>query len=896
MILKGNQRGFGRDLALHLLNVDDNEHAVVHELRGFVADDLVGAFKETEAISLGTKCRQYLFSLSLNPPLGNDVPIAVFEAAIDKIEMQLGLAGQPRAVVFHEKKSRRHAHCVWSRIDTQTMRAINLPHFKRRLQEVARNLYQAHGWEMPAGFIAAKDRDPNSFTQVEAAQSKKAARDPKELKALFRECWERSDSKGALAAALREHGFAIAQGTRRTFVAVDADGKIYSLSRWTGAGAKALRVRLGLPDGLPSVEDAAASVTDPVVQSPVRPDDALAAIVVRQRAERDALSQRQTIREREELQRRQARLPTGLSGVWARLTGGLSKIEAALAAEAEAKLTRDRRELDEMIQKHLAERRDLDRAREHRLAFDRLAAELADGRPTADPRQKLVLPLGDAPPSMLDVELRPEMVLDHLSAKAEAFTTGDINRVLGAVSPDADWQERIRRRLLASPDLIAVSSDAGARFTTRDYQGTQHRLVACAAALAGARRHAVDRRHVSNAVSVRSRELAQVGAVLSDEQFGALNHVLSADGLSCVVGYAGAGKSTLLEAARAAWEAQGYKVYGAALSGKAADSLEAASRISSRTLASLESSWKVGAEPIASGSVFVIDEVGMVGTRQLVRVMEELHSRDCKVVLVGDPDQLQPIESGTPFRDLLARHDHARLTQVRRQKADWQRRASTDLANGHVDMALRDYADRGYVQEARDLDLAISSLADDYLADMRANPKASLLALAHRRRDVFALNQAIREGRVSASELKDDIYAETEHGPRVFASGDRILFTRNDASLGLRNGMLGSVASVANGTLRIKLDDGDRTVLINPRSYAALDHGYAVSIHKSQGCTVDRSFVLSSPSMDRHLIYVALTRHREQMRIYRLLKSARHESTERDFLIPQRPAGPRRAL
>lgn len=112
MILKGNQRANGRELALHLLNVEDNEHAVVHELSGFLADDLIDAFKETEAISLGTQCKQYLFSLSLNPPKSAKVPVENFERVIGEIERRMGSSGQPRAIVFHEKKGRRHAHCV----------------------------------------------------------------------------------------------------------------------------------------------------------------------------------------------------------------------------------------------------------------------------------------------------------------------------------------------------------------------------------------------------------------------------------------------------------------------------------------------------------------------------------------------------------------------------------------------------------------------------------------------------------------------------------------------------------------------------------------------------------------------------------------------------------------
>ena len=125
MILEGNERGFGGELARHLLNTRDNDHVSVHAVEGFIATDLTGAFAESEAIAQGTQCRKYLFSLSLNPPPGAKVTVKDFENAIARIEAKLGLAGQPRAIVFHEKHGRRHAHCVWSRIDSGRMRAIN---------------------------------------------------------------------------------------------------------------------------------------------------------------------------------------------------------------------------------------------------------------------------------------------------------------------------------------------------------------------------------------------------------------------------------------------------------------------------------------------------------------------------------------------------------------------------------------------------------------------------------------------------------------------------------------------------------------------------------------------------------------------------------------------------
>jgi len=163
MILHGNQRGGARNLALHLLK-EENDHVEVHELRGFVADDLVSALNEAHAMSKGTRAKQFLYSLSLNPPPDANVSTREFEDAIGRVEQKLGLEGQPRAIVFHTKEARRHCHCVWSRIDAGEMKAIPLSHTKLKLMDISRDLYLEHGWKMPKGFIRRNERDPNNFT------------------------------------------------------------------------------------------------------------------------------------------------------------------------------------------------------------------------------------------------------------------------------------------------------------------------------------------------------------------------------------------------------------------------------------------------------------------------------------------------------------------------------------------------------------------------------------------------------------------------------------------------------------------------------------------------------------------------------------------------------------
>lgn len=394
MILVASQRGGGADLARHLMK-PENEHVELHDLRGFVADDLGGAFKEAHAISKGTRCRQFLFSLSLNPPEQENVPVEAFEDAVERIEAKMGLTGQPRAIVFHEKQGRRHAHAVWSRIDPETMTAINLPHFKRKLMDVARELYLEQNWKMPRGLIDKTERDPLSFSQGEWQQALRAKRDPKALKAMFRQCWAASDSRGAFAAALSERGFYLAKGDRRGHVAVDWQGEVYAISRWTGVKAKEVRARLGDPSDLPSVEDTLAEVRlslEGKLEDFRSAETARAerqtrdltlrrtAMVQRHRSDRDALQQQQKKRKTHEAKARAARLPRGLKSLWFRVTGKyrtlVEKNETALADS----MARDRVERQQIIERQLKERRRL----QHEILEEKHRAEIVMTAMTRD--------------------------------------------------------------------------------------------------------------------------------------------------------------------------------------------------------------------------------------------------------------------------------------------------------------------------------------------------------------------------------------------------------------------------------------------------------------------------------------------------------------------------------
>lgn len=228
MILKGSKRGGAVDLGKHLLKAE-NEHIEIHEISGFASDNVIDAFREAQAVSRGTKCSKFLFSLSLSPPDTENVPVSVFEDAIETIEAKLGLSGQPRVIVFHEKEGRRHAHCVWSRIDADTITAIDLPHFKLKLQDIARKLYLEHGWKMPGGLLDSALRNPLNLDRQEWFQSKRTGQDPRIIKAFFQQCWAASDSGKAFRQALEQRGYFLARGDHRAIVALDAHGEVYAV-------------------------------------------------------------------------------------------------------------------------------------------------------------------------------------------------------------------------------------------------------------------------------------------------------------------------------------------------------------------------------------------------------------------------------------------------------------------------------------------------------------------------------------------------------------------------------------------------------------------------------------------------------------------------------------------
>jgi Ti-type conjugative transfer relaxase TraA len=459
----------------------------------------------------------------------------------------------------------------------------------------------------------------------------------------------------------------------------------------------------------------------------------------------------------------------------------------------------------------------------------------------------------------------PSLGLDAITQQQSTFTQRDMAKFAHRHSDGLDQFNEVMGAMRSAPNLVELGKDAHGedRFTTREMIEAEQRLHRAAELMAERERHEV--RNADREVALARAEAR--GLVLSGEQVNALAHVTDGRDLGVVVGHAGTGKSAMLGLAREVWEAASYEVRGVALSGIAAENLESGSGIASRTIASMEHGWHQGRDLLTTRDVLVIDEAGMVGTRQLERVLSHAADAGAKVVLVGDPQQLQSIEAGAAFRSIHESHGGAEIGEVRRQREDWQRDATRDLATAKTGDALDAYRSHGMVHEAQTREQARGDLIDRWDRDRLASPDRSRIILTHTNDEVRALNEAARERMRAAGDWGDEVRVTVERGARNFATGDRVMFLQNERGLGVKNGTLGTIEQVSSQSMAVRTDDG-RSVQFDLKDYNKIDHGFAATIHKAQGMTVDRTHLLATPGMDAHGSYVALSRHRDGLDLH----------------------------
>lgn len=501
-----------------------------------------------------------------------------------------------------------------------------------------------------------------------------------------------------------------------------------------------------------------------------------------------------------------------------------------------------------------------------------------------------------------------DAILKNITAQASTFTLMELEARIATEAQgllDAQQIETFVKEVIASrvqeqgayslvrlkeADVLKDSRRLKTpRFTTREMLQIERQTIQHAEA------RQADMTHIASCKNTLSNYHS-----LSDEQIKALQYVTETSGaVKAVRGLAGTGKSYLLRAAAETWVASKFNVTGVALAGKAAQSLEEGSGIKSQTLHSLLNEISSGQKILLSNDIIVVDEAGMIGSRQMHDVLNYIHAAGAKAILVGDPQQLQPIDAGGSFRSLSDKLGFASLTQIRRQEQESDRLMIHDLIGGKSDDVINSLVEREMLKVVPNANV-YSEIVNEWATNISARKMQQSLMLAGTKSDVYQLNILARERMVQQHHLYSEVFVATEHGDRAMAVGERILFTQNNRSLGIKNGQTGNLKkwyldNHGNMIFDVHIDTG-KTVPINLTQYKHIDYGYALSVHKAQGQTVDKVYVLASDIMtDREWLYVATSRHRKQLKVFvpeeqredleRLVNRTRQKDVTQDYQI-----------
>jgi conjugative relaxase-like TrwC/TraI family protein len=510
-------------------------------------------------------------------------------------------------------------------------------------------------------------------------------------------------------------------------------------------------------------------------------------------------------------------------------------------------------------------------AAEHGIDADTIAQLTGNSRPAA---------LTDRRRQQIEAAL---LGPDGLTAHRSTFDRRDVLQAwcneLRAGTPIAEIED-LADRTLTNPVAVEVGGDATVRMNRQDRRPMQAPVLgstyATAELVSLERRllRQVDERALERTAVVPSGLVDATLAAhrhLSDEQQRMVRGLTrSGRGVDVVIAPAGAGKTVALGAAHHVWKAGGYHVLGCAVAAKAARQLERATGIPSDTIASVTA--RLSERALPARCVLIVDEAGMAGTRTLAPLLDACHHANAKLVLVGDPKQLPEIQAG----GLLAALDHSlggiHLDTNRRQHESWEREALAQLRAGDTEQALTGYLTHDRITLAPTAHAARTRLVEDYTIGRHYGTRG--LMLASRWTDVHALNQLARielqrRGHLTGPALDID--------GRSYQAGDRVMTLRNARRLGVMNGTIGTIAAVHTDTRALILADDDGTRVTLPASYLdshAIVHAYATTIHKAQGLTVDRTYVLADDRLTRETAYTALSRGRHNNQLYAVASPA----------------------
>ena len=474
-------------------------------------------------------------------------------------------------------------------------------------------------------------------------------------------------------------------------------------------------------------------------------------------------------------------------------------------------------------------------------------------------------------------EINKEEILELLTDKTSVFKRRDLTRAIAINLLDKgggyDRVKEIQEELEKENEIIhlADTRTGEAILTTRTMLNLEREMLNKAVKLSQQSTHSVSEALVNNAIEEFHQDKAWR---LDKEQINALKHITLGSDIAMVSGAAGAGKSSSLAVAASVWKEFNFNIIGAAISGKAASGLQQGTDnlIPSQTIASLLIDIENGRKNLTDKDILVIDESGMIDSRTMHKLISLTEQAGAKLVLVGDEKQLQAIQAGGAHRALQERIGFAEVVGHRRQNEDWAKNASRDIRNGDLISALSKYHQKGFLSFSDDRNEAISQTVNGYIKDAK-NSLTDTIMLASTRNEVAQLNALARTKLQEMGVIeKEEITIPTDTGKLQLSIGDRLLFTKNNKILNVKNGNLGILKNIENFAdgvmMTIELDE-NRTVQVSSEEYSNLQHGFGITTHKSQGATILHTHVLTGSSMtDLQSTYVNMTRHKQSAHLY----------------------------
>lgn len=395
------------------------------------------------------------------------------------------------------------------------------------------------------------------------------------------------------------------------------------------------------------------------------------------------------------------------------------------------------------------------------------------------------------------------------------------------------------------------------------------------------RQHLLEKRFYENALAysdvsfqrIKKQETKTVEKLNKEQRLAYKYLTNDESSLKLLNGAPGTGKSFLLRAVREHYE--NIPVLGCALAASAANELEKSSGIKSQTLDSLLMELDIGKKELKQHSVIVVDEAGMVGIKKLNRLLNYVRETHSKLIMVGDYNQLSPIECGFAFKNLLNNTKNASLKNIQRQRSQQDIENIRLIEHGESQEVLKNLLERGLFTFDTDQTRCKFQLVEHWHSGTNRNYKESLI-LASTRYDVDELNLIARAKLHEENELSDIETSFTNHDGKTLtvAEGERIMFRANNRELDVQNGTTGTVKAITqrrhskHSHVEVILDSG-RELKFTTADYNALEYAYAMSIHKSQGKTVDKSYVwLNERFLNKELNYVQMSRARISTHTY----------------------------